>query len=285
MKSYNLIGYILILLYCALAAVFAPFGWNPWLALAIAMVYLVFIWFWGGVYVALILHLGIAHRALAFNEGFSKLVTFLYNTVGIYVNPTTWVNRHRHHHAYSDQPGDPNKLDEDGFWRTLYLIFFPYRCQDNLATDAICFSRPFRLVANSYYAVFSQVSSYGILWLILRDWRYALTLWLGVRLFALWVNMIQNYWTHDRNFGSRRYTNDDDNAMNITEWLPVTATFSACLQNNHHHFSSLIRLSHDRDEYDFGFMVVRFLKAIGLVKATALGLQLPKGFPLQELGF
>lgn len=79
--------------------------------------------------------------------------------------------------------------------------------------------------------------------------------------------------------------NDDDNAMNITEWLPVTATFSACLQNNHHHFSSLIRLSHDRDEYDFGFMVVRFLKAIGLVKATALGLQLPKGFPLQELGF
>jgi len=42
----------------------------------------------------------------------------------------------------------------------------------------------------------------------------------GMRIFALWVNMIQNYWTHTREFGYRRY-DDDDNAMNIGEWLPV----------------------------------------------------------------
>jgi hypothetical protein len=73
--------------------------------------------------------------------------------------------------------------------------------------------------------------------------------------------------------------------MNITEWLPVTATFSACLQNNHHHYSPLIRLSHTASEYDFGFMVVRWLKSFGLVKATPAGLRMPNDIPLQELGF
>ena len=85
-------------------------------------------------------------------------------------------------------------------------------------------------------------------------------MWLGMRLFALWVNMIQNYWTHDRRFGYRRYDDERDNAMNIGEWLPVTATFSACLQNNHHHFPGFLRLSHHESEYDFGFEVVKGLR-------------------------
>ena len=63
-----------------------------------------------------------------------------------------------------------------------------------------------------------------------------------------------------RRFGYRRYNDDGDNAMNIGEWLPVTATFSACFQNNHHHFPSLLRLSHDPAEYDFGFMTVKIMK-------------------------
>lgn len=285
MKIYNVIGYTLLLIYAVFVFIFVPSSWNPWLGLAVGFAYLLLIWFWGGVYVALILHLGIAHRALDFNEGFSKLVTVAYNTLGIYVEPVSWVNRHRHHHSYSDKPGDPNKLDADGFWRTLYLIFSPYRCLSNLANDAICETATFRLVSNPTFGALSQLSSYGVLWLILRDWQFALTLWIGVRLFALWVNMIQNYWTHDRRFGTRRYADDDDNAMNITEWLPVTATFSACLQNNHHHYSPLIRLSHDVSEYDFGFMVVRWLKSFGLVKATPSGLRMPNDLPLQELGF
>ena len=52
--------------------------------------------------------------------------------VGIYVNPVTWVSRHRLHHKFSDHPGDPNKLAADGFWRTLYLCLMPYECQVNM---------------------------------------------------------------------------------------------------------------------------------------------------------
>src|SRR5439155_363152 len=95
-------------------------------------------------------------------------------------------------------------------------------------------------------------------------------LWCSVRLVGLWTNMVQNYWTHDRRFGARRY-HDDDNAMNIGDWLPVTATFSACLQNNHHHHPQFLRLSHAPEEYDFGFRVVRLMKSLRLVAATRTG--------------
>jgi len=109
-------------------------------------------------------------------------------------------------------------------------------------------------------------------------------MWFGTRGFALWVNMIENYWTHTREFGYRRY-HDDDNAMNVGEWLPVTSTFSARLQNNHHHYPGLLRLSHEESEYDFGFLTVKVMKALGLVKATARGETIPNDVPLEALGF
>jgi fatty-acid desaturase len=90
--------------------------------------------------------------------------------------------------------------------------------------------------------------------------------------------MIQNYWTHTQKFGYRRYDDERDNAMNVGEWLPVTATFSACLQNNHHHYQTLLRLSHEQSEYDFGFLTVKFMKNLGLVKATTRGEPLPPTF-------
>ena len=143
----------------------------------------------------------------------------------------------------------------------------------------------FRLVSNPVYAVLSQFVSFGLVWLLFRDWKFALVLWVGLRLFALWANLIQNYWTHDRRFGTRRYDDAQDNAMNIGDWLPVMATFSACLQNNHHHYPRFLRTSHDPSEFDFGFMTVRVMKSLGLVKASSTGADMPADLALRELGF
>jgi hypothetical protein len=57
-----------------------------------------------------------------------------------------------------------------------------------------------------------------------HDLRFAAVLWVTTRLFALWVNIVQNYWTRDRRFGYRRYDDECDNAMNISDWLPVKVT-------------------------------------------------------------
>jgi fatty-acid desaturase len=283
MHSYNLVGSGLLLAHAVASALLAPPTWGLWGGLAGGVVYLVFLWFLGGNYLSNVLHLGIAHGALDFKPWFIKTLALVNNTVGIYIDPKAWVNRHRHHHEFADRPGDPSKLEGDGFWKTLYLCVRPYPCQSELANDAILATWPLRLVSTPAFAVFSQLSSYAVVWLVVGDWAYALALWIGARLVGLWVNMIQNFWSHDRRFGTRRYPDPDDNAMNIGHWLPVTATFSACLQNNHHHYPHLLRTSHDPAEYDFGFLTIRWLTSLGLVRASATGAEWPEDLVLKDL--
>ena len=284
MRIYNVVGYALLILHAVVSALLAPPPLGPVGGLVVGMLYLMVIWLVAGLYLPEILHMGIAHRALEFKSWFVKSTTLLCNTLAIYVNPQSWVNRHRHHHAFSDRDGDPNKLGADGFWKTLYLCLFPYKCQFDLARDPIFATWPMRLASSSAFAVASQFTSYAFVWAIVSDWVYALGLWFSVRLVGLWTNMVQNYWTHDRRFGARRY-HDDDNAMNIGDWLPVTATFSACLQNNHHHHPQFLRLSHSAEEYDFGFRIARLMKSLGLVKASNTGGRLPAGLEMKEVGF
>ena len=284
MKIYNFIGYSIIIFYLLACVISAPAQLGPWKALLIGGVYFIFCWFMGGLYLADLLHLGIAHRSLDYQEWFMKAVTVVNNVFALYVDPIAWVNRHRLHHKNADHDGDPNKLSRDGFWRTMYLCLMPYPCGEDLARDKILKSRTFQIVANPWFAIVAQAFNFFLLWKLAGGLTFALVMWLGMRIFALWVNMIQNYWTHTRTFGYRRY-HDDDNAMNIGEWLPVTATFSACLQNNHHHYEGLLRLSHHDSEYDFGFLTVKVMKSLGLVKATTKGAQVPEDVPLQALGF
>ncbi|MEO8526947.1 MAG: fatty acid desaturase [Caldimonas sp.] len=285
MKTYNAIGYGLILIYALACMYFAPATIGPWAGLAIGAGYFIACWFVGGLYLSCVIHLGIAHRSLEYKEWFVKTLTVVNNTFGVYIDPVSWVNRHRLHHAFADHAGDPNKLASDGLWRTLYLCLLPYKAKGNLANDEIFKSWAFRLVSNPVFAVVAQAFNFWLLWLLVGDLRFAAVIWVLFRVFALWINMIQNYWTHDRRYGYRRYDDARDNAMNIGEWLPVTATFSACLQNNHHHSPGLLRLSHAESEYDLGFRTVKVMKSLGLVRATDRGAELPEGVPLTSLNF
>lgn len=285
LKIYLVTGYGILALYALACVALAPPEIGPWAGLAIGTAYFLVVWFMAGVYLSLVIHLGIAHRALDYQPWFVKTITVANNLFGVYVNPITWVNRHRLHHKFADHEGDPNKLGSDGFWRTMYLCLLPYPCQADLANDEILRSWSFRLVSHPVFCVAAQVFNFGLLWLLVGSPAFAAAMWVGMRAFALWVNMIQNYWTHDRRFGYRRYDDERDNAMNVGEWLPVTATFSACLQNNHHHYPGLLRLSHHESEYDFGFEVVRVLKALGLVQATSRGAEIPGEVPLTSLDF
>ena len=74
-----------------------------------------------------------------------------------------------------------------------------------------------------------------------------------------------------------------DNAMNIGDWLPVMATFSACWQNNHHHYPHLLRTTHDPAEFDFGYITVRVMSALGLVKPSKTGTHKPNDVALAEI--
>ena len=270
MKIYNAVGYGCLLLYAAASVYLAPVHLGPWVGLAVGMAYLVVCWFFAGLYLSCVIHMGIAHRALDYKEWFVQTLTLLNNALGVYIAPGTWVNRHRLHHKYADHAGDPNKLAADGFWKTLWLCNFPYKTDVNVANDAILQTWPMRLAGNTVFFVAAQAGNFALLWWLVGSLPFATLLWVGTRLFAVWVNMVQNYWTHDRRWGTRRYDDPDDNAMNIGDWLPVMATFSACLQNNHHHSPQFLRLSHSENEFDFGFMAVKVMKSMGLVEASRL---------------
>jgi stearoyl-CoA desaturase (delta-9 desaturase) len=284
MKIYNAVGYACLLLYAGASAYFAPAHLGPWVGLTAGMAYLVVCWFFAGLYLSCVIHMGIAHRALDYQEWFIKSLTLVNNAFGVYIDPVTWVNRHRLHHKYADHAGDPNKLAADGFWKTLWLCNFPYKTDVNVANDAILQTWPMRLAGNTVFFVVTQAGNFVLLWWLVGSLPFATLLWVGTRLFAVWVNMVQNYWTHEKRWGYRRYE-DDDNAMNIGDWLPVVATFSACLQNNHHHSPQFLRLSHEDSEFDFGFMTVKVMKVLGLVKASNYGAVLPKDIPLKSLEF
>jgi stearoyl-CoA desaturase (delta-9 desaturase) len=283
MKIYNVLGFGLLALQLLISAFLAPPELGPWWGMVVGLGYLLISWFIAGIYLSDMIHLGIAHRALDYKEWFIKTLTLVNNTVGVYVDPVSWVNRHRLHHKFSDHAGDPNKLDADGFWKTLYLCVIPYPVTADLATDDILKTWPMRLVSHPLFIIISPVLSIGFLWLFVRDWPFAIGVWAGVRIFALWVNMVQNYWTHDRRWGTRTYADEHDNAMNIGDWLPVTATFSACWQNNHHHYPHLLRTTHAPGEFDFGYMTVRVMGALGLVKPSKTGTVKPNDLALAEL--
>jgi fatty-acid desaturase len=119
--------------------------------------------------------------------------------------------------------------------------------------------------------VVSQVFNFWRLYWLLGALRCAATMWVGMCAFSLWVNLIQNYWTHDRRFDACRYDDSHNNTMNIADWPSVTASASACLQNNHHYAPWFLRLSDEDWECDFGFAAVKAMKALGLVRATRSG--------------
>jgi len=57
--------------------------------MSIGGVYFIVCWFLGGLYLADVLHLGIAHRSLDYKEWFIKAVTVVNNIFGLYVDPIT----------------------------------------------------------------------------------------------------------------------------------------------------------------------------------------------------
>ena len=282
MRAYNVSGYSLVLLHALISALLAPPALGPWKGLLFGMTYMTVLWFLLGVYVSDVLHLGIAHRALDFKDWFVQAVAFAQNTIGVYVSPSSWVRRHRKHHAHADREGDPSKSPGEGLWAMLARV---YKQKEAIPEprDPIFATWPMRLVSSKTYSIVSLFTSYAILFLLVRDWIYALALWISVRLISLWAYLIINYWSHDRRFGPRRY-DDDNDSVNLTGWIAIVGSFSGSWHNNHHHWPHLARMTHDESEFDFGLMSVRWLKRLGVVDASSTGAHIPAEIPLKQLG-
>ena len=109
MRIYNVLGFTILAMQLLISAVLAPPWLGPYWGMVVGFTYLLASWFSGGLYLSDMIHMGIAHRALDYKDWFIKTVTLVNNAFFVYVDPVSWVNRHRLHHKFSDHAGDPEQ--------------------------------------------------------------------------------------------------------------------------------------------------------------------------------
>ena len=74
MRIYLLAGYATLAFYALACICLAPPHIGPWAGLSIGAAYFFVVWFVAGVYLSLVIHLGIAHRSLDYKEWFIKTI-------------------------------------------------------------------------------------------------------------------------------------------------------------------------------------------------------------------
>jgi stearoyl-CoA desaturase (delta-9 desaturase) len=205
------------------------------------------------------LHRALSHRALTVHPAVAwvfRLVIWL--TTGI--KPKEWVAVHRKHHAYTDEEGDPHSPVLLGWWTVQKMNVALYR---KALSDPSLISKYARdLPDDKWDRWFFGHNKTGlglgiaILMVTLGPWTGLLAAFIHANVY-LAGNAAVNALGH--HFGKRPYPNE---ATNL-QWLAFF-TMGEGLHNNHHAAPSSPRLSHQRGQVDFGWWVIRTLKATRL---------------------
>ena len=205
------------------------------------------------------LHRALSHRALTVHPAVAwvfRLVIWL--TTGI--KPKEWVAVHRKHHAYTDEEGDPHSPVLLGWWTVQKMNVALYR---KALSDPSLISKYARdLPDDKWDRWFFGHNKTGlglgiaILIVTLGPWTGLLAAFIHANVY-LAGNAAVNALGH--HFGKRPYPNE---ATNL-QWLAFF-TMGEGLHNNHHAAPSSPRLSHQRGQVDFGWWVIRTLKATRL---------------------
>jgi fatty-acid desaturase len=242
---------------------------------------------WRNLIVALVLHwmavgLGISmgYHRLHTHRGFKTYKWFDYflaicGTLSLEGGPIFWVATHRLHHQYSDQPEDPHTPRVSGFWAHLgWIIFGEAQHNDTarLARYAPDLSKdPFYRWLSTYHWVPLTVLGFGLLaW---GGWgmvMWGIFLRVTVGLHGTWMI---NSATHM--FGRRRFDTDDD-SRNV--WWVALLTFGEGWHNNHHAHPVSARHGLAWYEFDWTWLSLKALSAVGLV----WGLKVAKVKPALE---
>jgi stearoyl-CoA desaturase (delta-9 desaturase) len=253
-------------------------GWQVWAEflnwsdLAVfAILYLI-----SGLGVTVGFHRLFTHRSFA-TRRWMRGVLAAAGSIAIEGPVISWVDDHRKHHAFSDQPGDPHSphVDHGVGWRgALQGLFHAHmgwlflhtqrgarkRYAPDLIADPVvsAVDRTFVL-----WVTAGLLAAFGLGWLIGGTLTAALTglLWGGaVRVLVLHhmtysINSLCHY------FGSRRFDTGDE-SRNLA-WLSLF-TFGEAWHNNHHAFPTSAAHGLRWWEVDMSSMVIRLMQGGGL---------------------
>ena len=207
------------------------------------------------------LHRALAHRSLRMHPWLNTVFrTTLWLTTG--QERRAWVAVHRKHHAFTDRPGDPHSPHLLGFWRVQLLNVYYYVREAREPETLRVFASDIRPDGLDR-AVFRHGwvgLGLGImgLCLLLGTWTGLVAAGLHAFLYVFALAPLINGLGHWR--GGQNYENTAYNSR-VLAWL----TGGESLHNNHHAHARSPKFSVRRSEFDPSWVMIRALKALGLV--------------------
>jgi len=232
-------------------AFFVPFSWG--LVGVCFATYAVRVFAITGAY-----HRYFSHRTYKTSRWFQFVLAWL-GASSIQKGPLWWAAHHRHHHRFSDQPGDLHSPGLQGFlWAHIGWIM----AEQNEATDfkaiqdfakypELRWLNTWHLVPGITLAVVLYLLG-GFPWLVWGFFVSTVLCWHATYMINSLTHM----------FGRRRYATKDDSRNNLFFAL---LTFGEGWHNNHHYYQSSTRQGFFWWEIDVSYYILRALALVGLV--------------------
>ncbi len=254
----------LIALHIGAIAVPWTFSWSG-LAIVIFMH-----WLTGSIGICLGFHRLLTHTGLEIPKWLSRTFAFIGCLAGE-GGPLSWCANHRKHHAFSDQEGDPHSPNDGPWWAHMFWLgfstdggdsqaYFKKWVPDLMKDRFLVFLEkaflPIHLVFGSLLTFAGYCvggTELALSWLV-----YGVCLRMVLVLHTTWfVNSASHM------FGYRNYETRDQ-SRNL--WWVAIIAYGEGWHNNHHAHPRLAQHGHKWWEFDMTYMVIRFLRAVGLAK-------------------
>ena len=176
-----------------------------------------------------------------------------------------WVAIHRKHHAKCESQEDPHSPQHHGIKKVLFsgVELYTEERSNQQTLDKYGKGTPNDWIERNIYSKFHflgialmfaiNVALFGVIGITF--WAIQIIL---IPFFAAGVINGLGHWAGYRNYST------DDCSTNLSRFGFIIGGEE--LHNNHHAFPSSCKFSHKKGEFDWGWMVIRFLNKIGLAK-------------------
>ena len=231
----------------------------------------------GGFGIGMGYHRLLTHRGYKTPKWVEYFLTWC-GTLALEGGPIFWVATHRVHHQKSDREGEPHTPREGTWWSHMGWIITGQGLHHDaavLARYAPDLSRDKVHVWLSNYHWTSNVIV-GLALLAFGGWSYVMWGIFFRTTFGLHCTWLVNSATHL--WGSRRFQTRDDSTNN---WWVALLSFGEGWHNNHHAHPTSARHGLAWYEFDWNWLCIRTLQAVGLAWDVKLA-RIKQAVPYEE---
>jgi stearoyl-CoA desaturase (delta-9 desaturase) len=176
-----------------------------------------------------------------------------------------WVAIHRKHHRFTEESGDPHSPHVYGIWNVLFKGAFLYNkaSKDSKMVKQYGVGTPDDWIEKHLYTPHSRlgVTLLAFINIAIFGWIGLLVWLVQIIWIPFWaagvVNGLGHWWGY-------RNTNTKDKSTNLSPWGIIIGGEE--LHNNHHHNPASPKLSEKPWEFDIGWLYIKILKNLRLVK-------------------